>query len=149
MIVPVVILTFLAFIQATLLTWEVVMIVLILRSFLLSGVVNYYLAFALGLLLSLLLGYPLGSLSLLYLGIVAVVYFFKKARFASHWLAMVVMSAILLLAYHLALNFLLSVSFRWSSYLVEAVLIVPAYLAVRLLEEKFVPATQMKLKVGQ
>lgn len=147
--IPIIIFIFLAFVQITLLPFEIVVIVIILRSFLVTDRTNYYLAFALGLLLAFLSGYPLGIFSLIYLGMVMIIYLLKKAHFISHWMGATVVSVILLLGYHLLEKFLLGLSLNQSTYFIELALILPIFIILKFFEERFTPALGVKLKVGK
>ncbi|MCL5784509.1 MAG: hypothetical protein M1142_04120 [Patescibacteria group bacterium] len=143
----VILLIFLSFLQATLLPFNLVLLVLISRSFLKEEKSNYWLAFSFGLLLSFLLNYPLGSLSILYLVEVAIIHFIRRAEFASHWLVVLPLSFVFLLADQFVQSKLLGFSLNFWPLVPQVVLSVPIYLLIRFWEERFIPRADVKLKI--
>lgn len=138
-----------SFIQSSLLPFNLVFLIIIARSFITGDETNYFLAFGFGILLSLLSGLPLSSLSLVYLIAVAAVFAVKRAQFASHWAVILPLSAILLLLDHGARSAVTGSSLSPLSLLIQAILGLPVYFLVRLWEERFIPRGEIKLKVGK
>lgn len=138
-----------SFLQTTLLPLNLVLLILISRSFIVSEKQNLWLAFWFGLLVSFLSGFPLGSLSIIYLFIVALVQSIKKAQFVSHWVFILPLSFILLLFDHLVRNLVIGASFNFIPVIIQTALALPVYLLVRLYEERFIPKAGIRLKVGK
>lgn len=147
--VAILVLLFLSFLQGALLPLSLVLVFLIVRSFIVDDRENLWLAFGFGLLLSLLLGYPLGTLSLLYIVIVELVQFVKRTHLASYWLAILPVSFIALFLNRWVIQILSDTSFNIWWVLVEVFLVFPAYFGVRLWEERFVAKKDIRLKVGK
>ena len=132
------VLLFLSFLQGALLPFDLVLIFLIVRSFISSGKENLWLAFGFGLLVSVLQGSILGFFSLIYLAAVVTAHLIRKTHLASHWIAILPLSIIFLLAEHLLVNIFLGSSLNYGFLLVETALVLPFYFALRLWEERFV-----------
>lgn len=153
MVTVVATLLLLSFLEGSVLPFSLVFMILICRAFVVPERSNFYLAFWFGLLLSLLLGFPLGSLSLFYLLIILLIGFIRKAQFSANWLAAWPLAFVLLGFHQLAVSFFSGISltyaFRWQTLLVEEVMILPVYFIVRFWEERFVPKREIRLKVGK
>ncbi len=137
------------FIQASFLPINILLLVLIARSFITHDQKNFYLAFSFGLLLSLLLGKPLGSLSFIYLILLTSVRFIKRTPLASRWIVILPLGFILLLADRLIEGLIFKSSLNTGALIVETVLILPVYFVVRFWEERFVPRKEIRLKIGK
>jgi len=149
----VIILLGVTFFQGALLPVNLVLMVILVKSFVTNSPSNYWLAFLFGLLVSLLSGYPLGLVSILYLIFVAVVYIVKQVEFSSHWLLTFALIFILLTANRIVLDLFTGASFgsgvNSGVMLAEAVLILPVLFLVRLWEERFIPPSAIRLKVSR
>lgn len=142
-------LTLLAFVQAALLPVNLVLIILLTKSLISADIEDLYLAFGLGLLLALLLGQPLGLLSLLYISLVTMGRLTRKTRFASYWAAVCLLVGLLVILDHLLEGILFSQSFNVQVLMGELILVVPVYFIVRVLDERFVPQKEIRLKIGK
>lgn len=149
MIIVVLVLIFLSFLQAVLWPVSLVLLVLISRSFLSDDRKNFWLAFVFGLLLSLLLGLPLGSLSLIYLLIITAVAVFKKTQPTSPWLMVLPIAFILLGLERLIQGWWSGSSLEIWPLIIEVVLVLPVYLVVSFWEERFTAKGDLKLKLGK
>lgn len=143
------VLLFLSFLQGALLPFDLVLIFLVVRSFISSGKENLWLAFGFGLLVSVLQSSPLGFLSLVYLAAVVTSHLVRKTHFASHWIAILPLSIIFLLAKQFLLNIFLGSSLNYGFLLVETALVLPFYFTLRLWEERFVVKKEIRLKIGK
>lgn len=140
-------LTFLSFLQATLLPVSFTLLLIICRSFITDDSKNFWLAFLFGLLLSLLLGLPLGSLSFIYLLMIVFVKVFKSAQPTSHWLMIFPLGVTLLVINHLLQSLILGSSLNLPSLVPAVLLIIPTYLLVRFWEDRFTSKGDLRLKV--
>lgn len=147
MIVPIVLLLLLVFIQSSLLPFDLVLVVIIVRSFLLRSVSNYYLAFLLGLLVSLTSASPLGVYSLIYLAVVKAVHAIRLMAFASHWSVSLPVTFLILVFYYLISRFILGVDLNFWHSLIQLGLVVPFYILIGFWEERFVGRSVIKLKI--
>ena len=138
-----------AFLQASSLSFNLLLLALIARSFITRDRKNLYLAMAFGLLLSLLLDRPLGSLSLIYLLMVTVVHLVKKTPLASRWIIILPLAAILLTVDRLLEGLIFDFGWDTRATVIEVILILPVYFVVRFWEERFVPRKEIRLKLGK
>lgn len=149
MIVLISILLFLSFLQGALLPLNLVLIFLLARSFITSEKQNFWLAFCFGLLVSVLQGLPVGFFSLVYLSAVATAHIIRKTHLASHWIAILPLSAVLLLAEGLLEGLFFGSAVNYRLFLAETILVLPFYFALRLWEERFVVKKEIRLKIGR
>lgn len=145
----IVILILLSFLEGTIIPFDLVLMILIARSFIVAEKSNYYLAFFFGLLVSLLLGYPLGLLSLIYLFAVVVSHIIKTTNLKAYWIVVLPLTFFLLLFEQFIFKLLNISNFNLSYLLIPTILVLPVYLIVRVWEERFIVAKDIKLKVGK
>lgn len=149
----IIVLIAISFLQGVILPINLVLIILIARSFVMDDRANFYLAFALGLWLSFLLGAPLGGLSLLYLFAVLSVQTIKSIHLFAHW-SVIIPASMLILAFSqlvsgVASGASITSSINLSLIIAEAFFVLPVYVLVRFWEERFVPRSDIKLKIGR
>ncbi len=149
MIVVIFFLVFLSFLQGAIAPLNFALIFLIARSFIVSGKENFWLALLIGILISLLLGFPIGFLSLIYLMAVFATFIVRKTQLASHWLAILPLSIVFLLLERLLVNLFLGQTINYSHLILESLFILPFYFALRLWEERFVVKKEIRLKIGK
>lgn len=135
------------FLQEAFLPFNLVLLVLVSRAFVVLEKENYYLAFAFGLLLSFLGGYPLGILSMIYLSFVFAIHIFRRIQFVTHPLIVIPIATVALLLDAVVKSLLLSASFDLLHLLPQTILIIPVYFAILFWEERFIPRKDIKLKV--
>ncbi|MDO8570740.1 MAG: hypothetical protein Q7R97_04115 [Candidatus Daviesbacteria bacterium] len=145
----IVILILLSFLEGTIIPFDLVLMILIARSFIVAEKSNYYLAFCFGLLVSLLLGYPLGLYSLIYLFAVAISHIIKTTNLKAYWIVVLPLTFSLLLFEQAILKLLNISNFNLSLLLVPTILMLPVYFIVRVWEERFIVAKDIKLKMGK
>lgn len=143
----IIILILISFLEGTILPFDLVLIILIARSFVVSEKSNYYLAFFFGFLVSLLLGYPLGLFSLIYLFAVTISHIIKTTNLKAYWIVVLPLTFFLLLFEQLILKLLNISDFNLSLLLIPTILMLPVYFIVRLWEERFIVAKDIKLKM--
>lgn len=149
----IVILVTLSFLQGALFPVNFVLLVILGRTFVVDDRQNYWLAFGFGLLLSLLSGYPLGGLSMIYLFFVTLVSLIKKVELSSHWVVIFSLSLFILFLNQVFLHLLFQTDVNLFDdrlrLLIEALLILPVYFVVRIWEERFIPRSDIRLKIGK
>lgn len=143
------VLFFITFLEGTILPFDLVLVILIARSFIVAQKSNYYLAFFFGLLASFLLGYPLGFLSLIYLFSVQVSHMIKTTNLAAYWIAILPLTIFLLFFEQFVLKLLGLANFNLSFLIIPTILILPVYFIVRFWEERFIVSKEIKLKMGK
>lgn len=141
------ILVLLSFLQSALSFFQIILLALIARSFLVSDRKNYWLAFGLGLLLTLLTDIKLGSLSVVYILTVVLVYFVKERSVGSHWWVLLPVTMLMLGVDSLIKMMLLGSSLDIFPILWQTVLILPVYFCLKIWEERFVVKKEIRLKV--
>ncbi len=137
-----------SFIQSTILSLELVLIVLICRSFRSSNKANLFLAFGFGLLNSHLNLVPLGLNSILYLIIVAIAEVLSRSRFTGNLFLIIPLTTILLTVFHISSSFFLRESLQlFPNILIEGIISLPIFFLVRLWEERFTVRKDIRLKI--
>lgn len=139
--------------QGGILPFNLVLIIILARSFAVRTSTNLYLAFALGLWVAFLTGSPLGGLSFLYLVLVFLIQVISDIHLFAHWSGIIPVSFVLLSVSQVVTGMLsgasLLSSFNLWPVVVEAILVLPAYIAVCFWEERFMPRAEMRLKIGR
>ncbi len=135
------------FLQEAFLPFNLVLLVLVSRAFVVSEKENYYLAFAFGLLLSFLAGFSLGVLSITYLSLVFVIHIFRRIQFVTHPLIVIPIAAVSLFLDSTIRSLFISSSLNLMSFITQIILIIPVYFATLFWEERFIPKKDIKLKV--
>lgn len=136
----------LALLQSTILPLDLVLVVLICRSYIKEGKENLYLAFFIGLLTSHLNLQPLGVMSIVYLVLVQITQMVSKSPLAGNSLIIVPLSFSLFLIAEAANFFTLNQNLQFSKVLIETAISLPTLFLVRLWEERFV-VSDIKLKI--
>ncbi len=137
-----------SFIQSTILSIDLVLVILICRSYIRSDKNNLFLAFGFGLLNSHLNLTPLGLQSLIYLGLVSATESLSKSRLTGNPFLIIILSFILVNINQSLLSFFTRQSFQiFPKSLIEAFVSLPIMYILRFWEERFVVRRDIKLKV--
>lgn len=132
----IIILIIISFVQTAIWPLDLVLIILISRAYLKAQKSNLFLAFFLGLLISHLTLGPMGIKSIVYLAVVQIIQVLSKSRLAGHPFLIVPLSFVFSL---LDGNFYLAV--------VVAISSLPIFYLIKLWEERFSPAKEIKLRI--
>lgn len=144
----IIILILISFLQATIMPIELVLLVLICRSYIKEDRANLYLAFAFGLLTSHLTLTPLGLNSLIFLTLVQITQVLSKTRLAGNSLLIIPLILILLSVNQLVTSLIIRQTLSLSpKILLESLLSLPILYVVRLWEERFIVRKEIKLKI--
>lgn len=136
-----------AFLQASVLSVNLVLIVLIARSLAVDDSSNLLLAFFSGLLLSFLTQTNLGYWPLVLLFIVKIGLFIKKFPVSFNPLVIFIAGSILVLLNGISGRIFLHQDLQFFRIIFEAVLVVPAYFLIRFWEERFIAKSHIRLKI--
>lgn len=137
-----------SFIQYTILSIDLVLIILICRSYIRPDKNNLWLAFGLGLFNAHLSLITLGLPSVVYLFIIAATESLSKSRLAGNSFLIVPLSLLLMSINQSALSIFTHQSPQlFPKVAVEAILSLPILFLVRLWEERFIVKVGIKLKV--
>jgi len=131
------ILTIIAFLQTTILPLNLVLIILICRSYTKADKANLYLAFVFGLFSAHLDLTVLGLQSITYLIIVQITESLSKTRLAGNPLLIVPVSLVLLLL----------TTLEFPKIFLESLLALPILYLIRAWEERFIIRKEIKLRV--
>lgn len=144
----IIILILLAFLQTTVLPMDLVLVILICRSYVRSGKENLYLAFFIGLLISHLNLTPMGVQSILYIFSVQITQMLSKSRLAGNSFIIIPLSATFLLTNEVINSLLLHQTLQiFPKVLLESILALPILYLLKLWEERFIVRKDIKLKI--
>ncbi len=125
-----------SFLEATVLPLNLSLVILICRAYLKAQKSNLYLAFFLGLLISHLTLGPLGAKSMVYLVFVQITQALSKSPLAGHPLLIVPLTFVLILVYS-----------GLSAAIWAAFASLPVFYLLKIWEERFIPAKEIKLRI--
>lgn len=136
-----------SFLQSTIVPIDLVLIILICRSYIKSDKSNLFLAFACGLLDAHLSLTSLGFASILYLSSIQATQVLSKARLAGNSLLIIPFIFVLLIINQLASSFFIHQSLEFKKVFLESLLSLPILYLVRMWEEKFIIRKEIKLRI--
>lgn len=136
------ILIFISFLQTSILPLNLILIILICRSYIRVDKSNLYLAFIFGLLIAYLNVSLMGFLSIVYLMIIQTTQILSKNRLAGNSLFIIP-----LVFCALSLNDFLLRDFNFTKIILESVLSLPIFYIVKIWEERFIVRKEIRLKV--
>ncbi len=144
----IIILIIASFLQTTIFPIDLVLIILIARSYIRIARSNFYLALGVGLLISHLNLNVLGFDSLIYLMVVQITQALSKTRLAGNSLLIIAITFILLTLSHLISSLFLHQSINlFPKVLIESLISLPILFGLRLWEERFIIRREIKLKM--
>lgn len=136
-----------AFLQSTILSLNLGLLILICRSYIKTEDKNLYLAFGFGLLISQLELLNFGLVSILYLIIVQLSQMFSKSPFAKHFILILPLTFILLSLNQIISSFFISQKPLFPKVIIESLLSLPIFYLIKLWEERFIVQKGIKLKI--
>lgn len=136
-----------AFLQSSVISLNLVLVVLIARSLAVDNGANLLLAFFGGLILSFLTQTNLGYWPLFLLFIVKIGLLTGKLPVSFNPLVIFLSGSVLVFFAALINKLFLHQDFQFLKLVFEAVLVVPAYFLIRIWEERFVPKSELRLKL--
>ncbi|MBI2601012.1 hypothetical protein HYW42_03600 [Candidatus Daviesbacteria bacterium] len=139
-----------AFLQTTILPFDLVVVILILRSVVKADQLNLYLGFGMGLLVSHLSAIPIGVDSIIYLVLIQITRSFAKSQFSENIFLFLPLAVVLLIISNVskALIFNQSISL-WPEVATQILLAIPVYYALKLWEERFIFKKEIKLRYSE
>ena len=143
----IVVLIIAAFLQTSVIPLDLVLLILICRTYIRADRANYYLAFGFGLLVGHLSLTPLGITGIAYLIFIAATQGLSTIRLAGNPLAIAPLSFVLLSAGALVTSVAASQTPDFSKVIIASILSLPLLYAVRLWEERFIIQKEIKLKL--
>lgn len=143
----IIVLTIAAFLQATILTLDLVLMILISRAFTKSGKSNLYLAFAFGLLLGHLSLTPMGVQSIIFLVLVQITESISKSRLSENPLSLIPICFVAIAINQIALSIFTHQALQLTPKIFEAFLALPIFYLVRFWEERFIVRKEIKLRI--
>lgn len=136
-----------SFIQYTVFSVNLVLIILICRSYLMPDKTNLYLAFAFGLLDSHLNIAPMGISSLIYLTVVTIVEGLSRSRLSGSSFLIVPLAFVLLLINQLFLLYFTNQPLDFIKVFLESIIALPVFYLVKIWEERFIVRKSGKLRI--
>ena len=143
----IIILIIASFLQSTIVPVDLVLIVLICRTYIKPERANLYLAFAFGLLISNLSLRPLGFQSLIYIGSVQATESLSRLRLAGNPLLIIPITLMFLSMNQLAISLANHATWEFSEVIFASFLSLPTLFLIRFWEERFVVRKEIKLKI--
>ncbi len=145
----IIILIIIAFLQTTVLPIDLILIILICRSYIRINKSNLYLALVFGLMVSHLSLTTLGIDSLVYILAVELTHLLSKTRLAGNSLLIIPVSLLLILGSHLLSSIFLHLSiYNFPKVLIESLVSLPVFYMLRVWEERFIVRKDIKLRVN-
>lgn len=136
------------FIQATILPVDLVLLILILRTYITKEKSNLFLAFSIGFLVSHLSLSPLGLQSIIYLIAVQLTQIYARLPYWNTLLTLMPFIVLLLVANTFILALVTNQSINiWPDLILEGIFSIPVYLMIRFWEERFIIRNNTKLKM--
>lgn len=126
---------------------NLILLVLVSKSFISYELKNYYLALAGGLLLGYFQSVNLGFWALIFLAIVLLTHFLRRLPISANSLTVIPISIFIIVLAAFTESLYLDQSFNILQIVIQAILMLPIFGAVRLWEERFVPKGEIKLKI--
>ena len=136
-----------ALLQSSFLPLNLVLILLICRSFVVLEYSNLILGFSIGILLGILTSQNIGFWPLVFLIMIKLASSFKKLPISSNALTIIPFSLIIVLLTSVTEKIFLNQSINISKVIAEATISLPVFLLIRLWEERFIVRSEIKLKV--
>lgn len=137
-----------SFIQSAILPIDLVLLILIARSYIKSDKNNLFLAFGFGMLVSHLNLTPLGLQSLIYLTLIVLSESLAKSRLAGNPFLIIPLSLVLVSINGAVMSLVIGQSIQiFPKNLLEATLSLPILYLLRLWEERFIVRGEIKLKI--
>lgn len=143
----IIILVFACLIQSTFLPINLVLTILIIRSFIVDAKSNFYLAFIFGLVISLLQGQMMGLISLINLFLVSLVTVLKRSQIVQNLITLMLAGVALLSVDNIIQSLIVQASLDFKLAIYQTIILVPMYLLVRFMEERFVVQDEIKLRL--
>lgn len=136
-----------AILEATILSYDLVLIILICRSFIKAGKANLYLAFAFGLLNAHLTLTPLGLQSILFLVLIQITQILSRSRLSNSSLFIIPICLVLLSLSTLLTVLIHAKIFQFTHIIFESILSLPIFYLVRFWEERYIVRKEIRLKI--
>lgn len=136
------VLIFISFLQSSILSLDLILIILICRSYLRTDNINLFLSFGFGLFLDFLNLNHIGLESIIYLILIQITQVLSKTRLSGNSLLIVPLTFILL-----SINSLILRDFNLIKIIFESLISLPIFYIVRIWEERFIVRKEIKLRV--
>lgn len=143
----IVILIIASFLQATIIPLDLVLIILICRSFIRADKANLYLAFSFGLFLSILNFTPMGTQSIIFLMLIAIVESLSKSRLSQNALLVVPICFGAIILNLVIISFITHESIQLIPKIYGGFLSLPTLYLIRFWEERFTVKKEIRLRI--
>lgn len=136
-----------AFIEATIFPFDLVLIILICRSFLKSSKSNLYLAFGFGLLISHLTLTPLGLQSIVFLILISITESLSQSRLSQNAYLVIFICFVAIAVNQIVLSLFTHQALEIIPRIYEAFFALPIFYLIRFWEERFVVRKEIRLRI--
>jgi rod shape-determining protein MreD len=137
----------LSFIQTSMTTIDIVVVLLVAKAFKSPETINYWIAFGFGLLISFLSGQALGILSIYYLLVIFLCHIIARSRLSNNWLITIPVALGLFISKELVDLWIGSDVFSWRNVIIQLLLLLPIYFWLLFLDERVLGKSEMRLKL--
>lgn len=144
----IIVLIFIAFLQTSVLSFDLILIIILTRAFLRVDKSNLLLSFTLGLLTSILGNLPLGVNSAIYLILTYSMQLITTTKLVKNIYTFTVLIFVLAFLHNFLIWWWLGQSIWWVNILIETMVALPTFVILRFWEERFVVKKEIKLKVS-
>jgi len=141
------ILILISFVQTAFLPVDLILLLLIARSYILGAKSDYILGFGFGLLLASQSGQSIGLLSLIYLILILLIHLMRKLPISNNWFILFGLAFIIIMSNEVIQLLTFKTSFNLSLIIISSLLMVPIYFGVLFWEERFIIRKDLKLKL--
>lgn len=145
----IVILILAVFFQTSFVPINLLLIIIFARSLIVEEKINYFLAFIFGLLLGILSSQNLGFWPAVLLVAVKIGHLLKKLPFSTNLFTVTPISFLVIYLAHLLESSIFGKSIQINLVLIEGIFCLPAYLLIKVFEEKFIFKPEIKLRIRQ
>jgi hypothetical protein len=136
-----------AFLQTSFVPFNLVLLLLIARAYVIDDSTNLYAAFASGIFLGILSSENIGFLALTFLIAVKIASLMRKLPISTNVLTIIPVSFIIILLVTLSQNLLFSESLNLPLIIQETIISLPIFLGMRFWEERFLGKSDLRLKI--
>jgi hypothetical protein len=136
-----------SFIQSSITTVDIVVVLLVAKAFRNPELTDYWLAFGFGMLISFLAGQILGLMSIYYLIVVFLSHIVARSRLSNNWLIIIPVAFGFFLVKEYADYLVSADSLSWRNVIVQLLLVIPTYIGLLFLDERVIGRSESRLKI--
>lgn len=132
--------------QTTFIPLNLILILILVRSFIIEDRSNYFVAFAAGIILGIMSSQNLGVWTVIFLFVVRAVHLIKRLPIFENARTFLPVAFLILLAVNFCQRLVFSQQIDYRVVLIEAIISLPIFWIIRVWEERFILKPQIKLR---